>query len=386
MEAAREQAVGSSAPPPLKLLLVAGTRPEVIKLAPVVWELQRQQAVAGITHDVAIIHQHDPAMLRPLMDELGVEASSCMYFTVRRNPGDLNQLLVGTLDWVSLALSGYDMVMVQGDTTTALGVALAAYHQQIPIAHVEAGLRTYAVAPYPEEVNRRAIDSMATLMFTPTQQEADNLAAERLGDSSRVHTTGNTGVDALHWAIQQLHARGDRPPADDCRRVLVTLHRRENRAHVDGIMKAIAIVAETSCGPPVRFTVVRHPNGMLDDYSDTEAVKLVPPMGYVDMIAAVRHARAVITDSGGLQEDCGVLGVPCGVMRVSSERETGYLISPRGDTGWVTGRIRALLERWLSRPDKPALYYGDGRAAERIVARVRDWWRSDGRRQSRPHT
>ena len=219
------------------------------------------------------------------------------------------------------------MVLVQGDTTTTFMAALEAYYHRVPVGHVEAGLRTHDKwNPFPEEMNRRLVSSLADLHFAPTRKAADNL----LGSGSppdRVIVTGNTGIDALRWVSEQ-YAFGDRP-ADVTRprNVLVTAHRRESFGEpLERICRAVAQLVERYAD--LRVTLPVHPNpnvkaAVEKALGGTARVDLRPPMPYLEFARAMHDADLILTDSGGVQEEAPYFGIPVLVMRETSERMEG---------------------------------------------------------------
>jgi len=263
-------------------------------------------------------------------------------------------------------------MIVQGDTSTVLGAALAAWYLRIPIAHVEAGLRTGDLGdPFPEEGNRQLVDRLATWLFAPTPLAATNLAAEGL-PANRVEVTGNTAVDEILVAAQK--GGTPLPPGT----ILVTLHRRESfggpmEAILGGLGDFLAAV------PEARAVWALHPNPemrrLAASRTDLDRLSIVRPMSYLDFAAALRSCRMVLTDSGGVQEEAPTFGVPCLVARDVTERPEAVLAG----SNRVVGRTRegvhdALLEAWAAPPwtgPVPAPNpYGDGRAAERVARRL----------------
>ena len=262
-------------------------------------------------------------------------------------------------------------VVVQGDTTTVLAVSLVAYNLNIPVAHVEAGLRTYDHQnPFPEEANRQVVDRLATWCFAPTQAAAGNLAAERIA-RDRVHITGNTIVDSLHWALPRSTYRCPSPT------VVLTLHRRESfGSALDDILSGVRDFVDETPDATVLWPV--HPNPSVlaaaeRVLSDHPRVKRVEPLSYVELVGAMSSCRLILTDSGGIQEEAPSLGKTVLVAREKTER----LEALDHGRSRLAGRSRlgireALAEAWAE-PDYtgpvPAPNpYGDGHAGERIVS------------------
>jgi UDP-N-acetylglucosamine 2-epimerase (non-hydrolysing) len=273
-------------------------------------------------------------------------------------------------------------VLVHGDTSSALAAALAAFHMRMPVIHVEAGLRTgLNLSPFPEELNRRLISCIAALHLAPTATNQENLVRENI-PVNQIFVTGNTGIDALHWAtwlqtpfddpaLQELH-NGDE------RIVVVTAHRRENwDGGLDGIAGGVLLLARAH--PEVRFVVPLHPNPRVrqqlgERLRDHDNILLIEPLGYAQFSRLLARCHMVLTDSGGIQEEAPSLNKPVLVMRESTERTEGIKAGTLILVGTSPDRIAAEGERLLSDPDAYARMaqapnpYGDGRAAERIVA------------------
>lgn len=271
-----------------------------------------------------------------------------------------------------------DLLIVQGDTSSALGAALAAFTAGVPLGHVEAGLRTHdPLLPWPEEEYRTAIDADAELLFAPTELAADNLRAEQL--PGEIHVTGNTGIDAVLDAAACLpppKPRHGMPP-----RILVTCHRRESwREGLASIAAAVIEIARE--GTEVDF--VLHPNPyvaerMRDLFGGSSGVTLVEPCGQHELLRRMRDSTLVLSDSGGIQEEAPALGVPLLVLREKTERPEGIAAGASRLIGTGTERIVAEVRDLLANPDalaamsKPVFPFGDGRAAERIAAIIVRW-------------
>lgn len=351
-----------------RIVIVVGTRPEAIKLAPLVHALTRRQAPL----ELLMTGQHplDPA-------EWGLEGVPAIQLGCpggdhpRRHADELARR-------IGPATSGAELIMVQGDTSSALGGALAGVAAGIPVAHVEAGLRTFDPAmPWPEELFRVAIDARAALLFAPTSTSAANLRRE--GVAGRIHVSGNTAIDALFARLSRL-APAVPPPGPP--RVLVTCHRRENwGAAQHRIAAALAALARRG---DVIVEVVLHPNPRVatllrDLLADEPRIRLLPPLGHDSMLVAMRGARLILSDSGGIQEEAPALGVPLLVLRDKTERPEAIATGNMLLVGTDTARILGAASRLLSDPAAhaamatPALPYGDGRSGERIAALIEEW-------------
>jgi len=266
---------------------------------------------------------------------------------------------------------GPDVLLVQGDTTTALAAALAAYHLGLPVGHVEAGLRTYDHAhPFPEEGNRQLVDRLCRWCFAPTEAARANLLAERI-DPAAVHVTGNTAVDAVLWALERAGRSEERDPY-----LLVTLHRRESFG--DPLKALIGAVADFLAAEPEAMALWPvHPNpnvsrAVEEAFAGSDRVRLTAPLGYLDFARALAGCRLVLTDSGGVQEEGPSLGKTVLVARETTERPEALAEGKNRLVGRDRGAVaRALAEAWREEPYRGPLPapnpYGDGRAGERIA-------------------
>lgn len=367
------------------ILTVLGTRPEAIKLFPLLHALA---ADSRCESRLCVTGQHG-AMVDAVLAQAGIVPDrACGPVPPGLSVDALTALMLVRVG-AALDAERPDWVVVQGDTATALAGALAAHGRQIPIAHVEAGLRSGDPRqPWPEEGNRKAISALATLHCAPTRRAADALLAEAVAPGA-IHVTGNTVIDALRWTTRRLA----REPAlagrmavlerrfAGRRIVAVTTHRRENWGEgVDGIATAIeALAARGDLG----LIVPLHPNpavrGPLQRrLAGLASVALVEPLDYPDFTRLLSVARLILTDSGGVQEEAPALGTPVLVLRDTTERPEGVAAGTARLVGTDPARIVAEAARLL---DDPAAHramarahnpYGDGRAAARIAALLLD--------------
>ncbi|RVT97980.1 UDP-N-acetylglucosamine 2-epimerase (non-hydrolyzing) [Rhodovarius crocodyli] len=269
-----------------------------------------------------------------------------------------------------------DLMLVHGDTTTALGAALAAFHAGIPVGHVEAGLRSHDLTrPFPEEANRVAVDAIAALRFAPTAEAAANLAREY--GAGRVIVTGNTAIDALLAMAGSL----PQPPAPALPRILVTAHRRESFG--EGFRRIAEGLRRVAARGDVELLYPVHPNPAVrgavhEALSGRPGITLTDPLDYPAMIQAMRACRFVITDSGGLQEEAPALGKPVLVLREVTERPeavaTGVVRVIGTDPARIEAEAALLMDpgEYAARA-RPVFPYGDGRASARIVAAIREF-------------
>ncbi len=357
-----------------KVLVVFGTRPEAIKLAPVIRELKRSRRLSCL---VCSTGQHG-AMAEQVRGFFGFRVDFDL--GVMRPRQDLEYLTAAVTRSAAALLDRArpDRVVVQGDTTTAFLVALAAFYRRIPVAHVEAGLRTGdRYYPFPEEMNRLLISDIADLHFAPTAGARDNLLREGIPPKS-VFVTGNTGIDALLWARSILPARFPRLGAIDSGRkiVLATAHRRESFGRpLEDICRAFADIVRADPAAEVVYPV--HPNPSVRETADAilkgvKGVRLLPPVSYGELVFLMTRCRLILTDSGGIQEEAPSLGKPVLVMRDETERPEGVALGVARLVGRRRGAIVRETLRLLSSTrayramQKGVNPYGDGRAAARI--------------------
>ncbi len=367
----------------MKVLFVFGTRPEAIKLAPVVKELS---ARPNFHCKICVTGQHRE-MLAQVLELFDLRPD--WNLELMRPDQDLAYITGAALSGVSGVLGDFrpDRVIVQGDTTTTFAGALAAFYHRIPVAHVEAGLRTDNIySPWPEEVNRRLVTHIADLHFAPTARARDNLLREGIG-CERILVTGNTGIDALLWVSALLD---DRPelrarfeavlPArfESKRLILMTGHRRESfDGGLERISRAMARIALRS-DVAVVFPVHRNPNvrRAIEPLRGHENILLVEPVDYPQLVFLLKRCHFVVTDSGGIQEEAPSFGKPVLVTRDTTERpeamEHGLAKLVATDELRLFDEMSALLDEpqaysRMSRVENP---YGDGRASCRIAERL----------------
>ena len=367
-------------------MVVFGTRPEAIKMAPVVAALR---AMPGIRTRVAVTAQHRQ-MLDQVLDLFGIVPDIDLDLMT---PGQqLPDLFARILQGMSAVLSRerVDLLLVHGDTSTTLAAALAAFYARVPVGHVEAGLRTGDMqAPWPEEANRRLTAPLASLHFAPTAAARDNLLAEGIAPA-QVHVTGNTVVDALLAVSARIDADAALAQGmaerfgfiDPGRRlVLVTGHRRENfGAGFEQICLALRDLAQRG-GTQVLYPVHLNPNvqGPVQRLlGDVPGVHLIEPQDYLPFVYLMGRAHLILTDSGGIQEEAPSLGKPVLVMRTTTERPEAVAAGTVRLVGTDRATIVAEATRLLDDPAAHALMarahnpYGDGQASERIASLVGD--------------
>lgn len=366
----------------LKVMSVFGTRPEAIKMCPLVKELGKNPDIHSI---VCLTGQHRE-MLDQVMRIFDLRADYDLQ--IMRPAQTLTTITVDILSKIEEVYGKErpDIVLVHGDTSTSFVAALAAFYQKIPVGHVEAGLRTYnPYSPFPEEMNRCLTGRLASIHFTPTQKNAENLRAE--GISTGVYVTGNTVIDAFHSTIKKDYVFKSTELSDICfagkRTVLMTAHRRENiGAPLEAICKAVRRIVEAF--PDVQIVYPVHPNPQVRNAVQThlgglERVYLTDPLDVEDMHNLMARSFLVMTDSGGLQEEAPALGVPVLVLRTETERpeavEAGTVEVVGVEEDRVYARAAALLtnHELYTKMANAVNPYGDGQASERIVELLTNW-------------
>ena len=377
-----------------KVMLVFGTRPEAIKMAPLVKEFQKHSDEFQTI--VCVTGQH-----REMLDQVLhiFDIAPDYDLNIMKQGQDLydvtSRVLLGMRDVLKEAQP--DVVLVHGDTTTSTAAALAAFYQQIAVGHVEAGLRTRNIySPWPEEMNRQLTGRIATYHFAPTQLSRQNLLAEGV-DENRIVVTGNTVIDALYMVVEKI--KGDKALdselenqlrqagydvnrlADGKKLVLITGHRRENFGE-GFISMCKAIKALTEKYPDVDFVYPMHLNPNVrkpihevfgEDLSNLGNMFFIEPLEYLSFVYLMEKSNIVLTDSGGIQEEAPGLGKPVLVMRDTTERpealEAGTVKLVGTDYDKIVGEVSALIDdqSYYDRMSKAVNPYGDGKACERII-------------------
>ena len=358
---------------PKKILVVFGTRPEAIKLAPVVKALEREPDKFAVV--TCVTGQH-----REMLDEMirAFELRPQIDLGLMKPGQTLPDLTARAMTRVSEVLAAVrpDFTIVQGDTTTAMTAALASFYARVPVGHVEAGLRTAdRFNPFPEEINRRIIGTVADVHFAPTRSAARALLNE--GVAARdVLVTGNTVIDALLMAAARAPANeprfGDRP-----RYILVTAHRRESfGTPIRRVCEALRRIAARH--PDLAIVYPVHPNPQIrgpvrELLQNVDGIHLLEPLGYLDFVTHLRGAHFIITDSGGVQEEAPALGKPVLVVRDTTERPEAVEAGVARLVGTSVARIAGAVDELLARPDvymrmaRATNPFGDGHASDRIV-------------------
>ncbi len=357
----------------IRVLSVFGTRPEAIKMAPLVNELEKRAEFESV---VCVTAQH-----RQMLDQV-LEAFHIIPdydLNIMKQGQSLEEITIATLVGVERVIRGThpDLVLVHGDTSTAFSAALASFYQKIPIGHVEAGLRTNnKYSPYPEEMNRQLVDRLADFFFTPTELSKANLLAEN-ARTDRIFVTGNTVIDALSTTVSPRYTHPELDWVGENRMILLTAHRRENLGEpLRQIFRAVRRVVEDM--PDIRVVYPIHMNPQVrsaaaEILADCDRVHLIEPLDVFDFHNFISHAELILTDSGGIQEEAPSLGKPVLVLRDTTERPEGIQAGTlklvgTDENAIVRETIDLLTNRdeyqRMSRAVNP---YGDGHASERIA-------------------
>ncbi len=356
-----------------KIMAVFGTRPEAIKMCPVIIELKKRKDVDLY---VCVTGQHRE-MLRSVLDIFGVSADCDL--DIMKSGQTLFDITFSITERLKAVLEREkpDVVLVHGDTTSAFAASLACFYMKIPVGHVEAGLRTYDVySPYPEEFNRRAIDITAEYLFAPTKLSAENLLREG-ADERKISVTGNTAIDAMKYTVREGYSSPVTEWAKDSRMILLTAHRRESigkaMREMFGAVRRIADEFED-----VRIVYPVHPNPQVrkaagEMLSGRERIKLIEPLDVCGFHNLMAKSYLILTDSGGIQEEAPSLAKPVLVLRDVTERPEGIKAGTLKLAGTSGESIYSACKNLLcdkAEYEKMACAknpYGDGKASERIA-------------------
>ncbi|MBR1634286.1 MAG: UDP-N-acetylglucosamine 2-epimerase (non-hydrolyzing) [Lachnospiraceae bacterium] len=363
----------------MKILVAFGTRPEAIKMCPVICALKRQQNMKCV---VCLTGQHRE-MLLSVMERFHIEANYNLD-VMKPNQAlcELTERLLSGIKGI-LETEKPHMVLVHGDTTSAFAVALACFYQNIPVGHVEAGLRTYNLKePFPEEFNRQVVDKVSALCFAPTMTAKENLISEGVTDE-QIYVTGNTVIDAMRMTISKDYTDDNLKWAEQSRWILLTSHRRENIGEpMKHIFKAVRKIADRYKN--IRFLYPVHKNPLVKKIADDilqghPRIRLIESLDMDVFYNYMANCYFVMTDSGGVQEEAPSLGKPVLVLRNTTERpegiEAGTLRLVGTDEESIITNCCELLDNEetynsMSKANNP---YGDGHASERIVETIIEW-------------
>lgn len=357
----------------IKVMTIFGTRPETIKMAPLVKELRSRSNIETI---VCITAQH-----RQMLDQVlhAFEIEPDYDLDIMQRGQTLSEITSRVLNGLKAIMKEEkpDIVLVHGDTTTTFAGALAAFYQQIPIGHVEAGLRTYhKYSPYPEEMNRQMVGVMADMHFAPTQKSKENLLQEGKPEDSIV-VTGNTAIDALQTTVHEDYHSELLDWAEGSRLIVLTAHRRENLGEpMYRMFRAIKRIVDQNDDVKMVYPVHLNPivqKAAYEVFGDDSKIRLVEPMDVVDFHNLLSRSYLILTDSGGIQEEAPSLGKPVIVLRDTTERPEGIEAGTLKLAGTDEAKIYQLIDELLSDPEEYRRMscavnpYGDGNASKRIV-------------------
>ncbi len=356
-----------------KILLIFGTRPEAIKMCPLVLELKSRPCFEV---KVCVTGQHRE-MLDSVLAVFGVLPDYDL--DIMKSGQTLFDITDSVLDQMKplLLAEKPDVVLVHGDTSTAFVSALACFYLQIPVGHVEAGLRTYdMMSPYPEEFNRQAIDIVSRYCFAPTEMAKENLLKEGKSPDT-IYVTGNTGIDALRYTVKADYTNQHLEWAGDSKLILITAHRRENLGEpMRNMFGAIKRVLDEHADVKAIYPIHLNPqvrSAANEILSDSDRIQLIEPLNVVDFHNFMSRSYLILTDSGGIQEEAPYLGKPVLVMRTTTERPEGIAAGTLKLVGVEQENIyrefTALIENKAeyARMSKAANPYGDGFACRRIA-------------------
>ncbi len=356
-----------------KVMVVFGTRPEAIKMCPLVNELKSRNTIETI---VCVTGQHRE-MLDQVLNAFNVVPDYDL--SIMKKGQTLFDITVNILNLMKDVLEDVkpDIVLVHGDTSTTFVTALACYYLQIPIGHVEAGLRTYNVySPFPEEFNRQAVSIVSRYNFAPTEMSKDNLVKEGK-DIKTIFVTGNTAIDALKTTVRKNYSHEHLKWASDSRLIMITAHRRENLGEpMKNMFRAIKRILDETMDIKAIYPIHLNPivrEAAKEIFGDTDRIRIIEPLDVLDFHNFLAHAHLILTDSGGIQEEAPSLGKPVLVMRDTTERPEGIAAGTLKLVGtneeYIYKTFKHLLEDkneydLMSKASNP---YGDGFASKRIV-------------------
>lgn len=356
-----------------KILLVFGTRPEAIKMCPVVNELKSRKSIKTI---VCVTGQHRQ-MLEQVLEVFGVKPDYDL--SIMKDRQTLFDITINILDKIKLVLEEVkpDVVLVHGDTSTTFATSLACFYLQIPIGHIEAGLRTYDIySPYPEEFNRQAVSIIAKYNFAPTEMSRQNLINEGKKEES-IFVTGNTAIDALKTTVKNNYNHSELEWANDSRLIMITAHRRENLGEpMKHMFKAIKRVMDEHKDLKAIYPI--HMNPKVREvansiFGNDDRIHIIEPLDVIDFHNFMNHSYLILTDSGGIQEEAPSLGKPVLVMRDTTERPEGIKAGTLKLVGTNEESIYRAFSQLLDDENEYKKMsntrnpYGDGFASKRIA-------------------
>ena len=356
-----------------KVMLVFGTRPEAIKMCPLVNELKKRNEIQTV---VCVTGQH-----RQMLDQVlkAFSVTPDYDLSIMKEKQTLFDVTTNILERIKSVLEGEkpDVVLVHGDTSTTFVTALACFYLQIPVGHVEAGLRTYDIySPYPEEFNRQAVSIIAKYNFAPTEMSKNNLIREGRSEEN-IYVTGNTAIDALKTTVREYYSHPELEWASDSRLIMLTAHRRENLGEpMHNMFRAIKRIVDEHEDLKVIYPIHMNPvvrQAAAEIFGDDERFHIIEPLDVLDFHNFLARSYLILTDSGGIQEEAPSLGKPVLVMRDTTERPEGIAAGTLKLVGTNEETIYNEFNRLLNDKDaydsmsKASNPYGDGHACERIA-------------------
>ncbi|NLJ96178.1 MAG: UDP-N-acetylglucosamine 2-epimerase (non-hydrolyzing) [Clostridiales bacterium] len=356
-----------------KIVVVFGTRPEAIKMCPLVKELKTRDKLDTV---VCVTGQHRE-MLDQVLEAFGVVPDYDL--SIMKDKQTLFDVTINILDKMRDILSEIkpDVVLVHGDTSTTFVTALACFYMQIPIGHVEAGLRTYDIySPYPEEFNRQAVGIVANYNFSPTEKSKENLIKEGKNPEA-IYVTGNTAIDALKTTVKDDYTHEQLDWASDSRLIMITAHRRENLGEpMKHMFKAIKKIVDEH--PDIKAIYPIHMNPVVRETAteilgDCDRIRIIEPLDVLDFHNFLSRSYLILTDSGGIQEEAPSLGKPVLVMRDTTERPEGItagtlkLVGTNEEVIYRTFKLLLENKNEYEKMSHASNPYGDGLASKRIA-------------------
>lgn len=359
-----------------KILVLLGTRPEAIKLAPVIHELRKK-----FFQTIVVSSSQHKELLKPFLKMLNIQTDfDLRVMKKNQTPNEVCSRVLAKLDKI-LDAEQPDLILVQGDTTTTLAGALAGFHRRIPVGHIEAGLRSGNIySPFPEEMNRRLVSQIVNFHFAATEKNRRNLLAEEI-TTDKIFVTGNTIVDTLHHILRNLTPSPKIAELIEAttgkKRILLTTHRRESFGEaMGGNLKVLRDFVEKRKDLCLIFPVHPNPNVKRiteEILADKERIYLLEPLNYSDFIALMKETWLIVSDSGGVQEEAPSLGKPLLVLRENTERPEAIRSGVAKLVGGNPLTLKKMLEEnysvqtWIKSVKEVSNPFGDGRAAKRIV-------------------
>lgn len=356
-----------------KIMVVFGTRPEAIKMCPLVIELRNRKNIETIT---CVTGQHRQ-MLDQVLNAFDIRPDYDL--SVMKDKQTLFDVTINVLNKIKVVLEKEkpDVVLVHGDTSTTFATSLACFYLQIPVGHVEAGLRTYNIySPYPEEFNRQAVGIIAEYNFAPTEISKQNLINEGK-DKEKVYVTGNTAIDALKITVSPEYTHPELEWAKDSRLIILTAHRRENFGEpLYNMFRAIKKIVDETPDVKVIYPIHMNPNvrkAAKDVFKGEDRIRIIEPLDVLDFHNFLANSYLILTDSGGIQEEAPSLGKPVLVMRDTTERPEGIkagtlkLVGTEEEHIYREFRILLDNKEEYERMSKASNPYGDGTACKKIV-------------------